>query len=62
MFTSGPGRGEAIGTWKGEPLYHGSVDGTEYRRLFDQNDFEVVSHVVEDPSCGQHTVWLAQLR
>jgi SAM-dependent methyltransferase len=61
MFTSGPSHGEAIGAWKGEPLYHGSLDEAEYRLLLNQNDFEVVSHIVEDPSCGHHTVWLAQL-
>jgi len=62
MFTSGPSHGEAIGTYKGEPLYHGSLDGAEYRSLLRQNSFDVVSHVVEDPNCGHHTVWLAQSR
>lgn len=62
MFTSGHRHGEIIADWQGEPLYHGSLDGAEYRSLLHQNDFDVVSHVVEDPSCGQHTVWLAQLR
>jgi SAM-dependent methyltransferase len=62
MFTSGPGYGEAIGSYKGEPLYHGSLDGGEYRSLLDQNGFELVAHIVEDPNCGQHTVWLAQNR
>lgn len=61
-FTSGPSYGEAIGTYKGEPLYHGSLDGAEYRSLLDQNGFDVVSHVVEDSTCGHQTVWLAQLR
>jgi SAM-dependent methyltransferase len=62
MFTSGPSHGEAIGTYKGEPLYHGSLNGAEYRLLLSQNGFDVVSHVVVDPNCGHHTVWLAQLR
>jgi SAM-dependent methyltransferase len=62
MFTSGPSHGEAIGTYKGEPLYHGSLDGAEYRSLLDQNGFDIVSHVVEDPDCGHHTIWLSQLR
>jgi SAM-dependent methyltransferase len=62
MFTSGPSHGEAIGTYKGEPLYHGSLDEAEYRLLLYQNGFDVVSHVVEDPHCGHHTVWLAQIR
>jgi SAM-dependent methyltransferase len=62
MFTSGPSHGEAIGNYEGEPLYHGSLDGEEYRLLLNQNGFDVVSHVVEDPECGQHTVWLTQTR
>lgn len=62
MFTSGPSHGETIGTYKGEPLYHGSLDRAEYRSLLHDNGFEVVSHVVEDPACGHHTVWLARLR
>jgi SAM-dependent methyltransferase len=62
MFTSGPSHSEAIGTYKGEPLYHGSLDGAEYRSLLHESGFEVVSHVAEDPACGHHTVWLAQMR
>ena len=62
MFTSGPLYGEVIGTYKGEPLYHGSLDGAEYRSLFDQTGFEVVQHVVEDPKCSHQTIWLAQIR
>ncbi len=62
MFTSGPSHGEAIGTYKGEPLYHGSLDGEEYRSLLSQTGFDVVSNVVEDPNCGDQTIWLAQIR
>jgi SAM-dependent methyltransferase len=62
LFTSGPAYGEAIGTYQGEPLYHGSLDGAEYRSLLDHNGFDVVAHMVEDPTCGCHTVWLAQGR
>jgi SAM-dependent methyltransferase len=61
MFTSGPAHGEAIGNFGGEPLYHASLDPAEYRSLLDWNGFRVVSHVVEDPDCGGHTIWLAQL-
>jgi SAM-dependent methyltransferase len=61
MFTSGPAHGEAIGNLGGEPLYHASLDPAEYRSLLDRNGFRVVSHVVEDPDCGGHTVWLAQV-
>lgn len=62
LFTSGPVGGEIIGEYRGEPLYHGSLDGVEYRELLDHNGFAVVSHVVEDSTCGRHTIWLAQLR
>jgi trans-aconitate methyltransferase len=62
MFTSGPAHGEAIGSYKGEPLYHASLDAAEYRALLSANDFEVVAHMVEDPDCGNHTIWLAQFR
>jgi SAM-dependent methyltransferase len=61
MFTSGPADGEAIGSFGGEPLYHASLDPAEYRSLLDRSGFRVVSHVVEDPDCGGHTIWLAQL-
>ena len=61
MFTSGPAHGEAIGNFGDEPLYHASLDPAEYRSLLDRNGFRVVSHVVEDPDCGGHTIWLAQL-
>jgi SAM-dependent methyltransferase len=60
MFTSGPSEGVAIGCYRGEPLYHASLDAAEYRALLHANDFAVVSHVVEDPDCGGRTVWLAR--
>jgi SAM-dependent methyltransferase len=62
MFTSGPGHGRAIGSFEGEPLYHASLDGADYRALLDENGFAVVAHMVEDPACSRHTVWLAQRR
>ena len=61
MFTSGPSHSEAIGKLEGEPLYHASLDPSEYRVLLKENSFEVVAHAIEDPACNQHTVWLAQL-
>jgi SAM-dependent methyltransferase len=60
MFTSGPQHGSVLGEFEGEPLYHGSLDEGEYRSLLSQNGFDVVEHVVDDPSCGEHTIWLAQ--
>lgn len=62
MFTSGPAAGEAIGEYRGEALYHASLDAVEYEELLDSHGFRIVQHVVEDPDCGGLTVWLAQKR
>jgi len=62
LFTSGPRHGKAIGTFHGEPLYHGSLAAAEYRRLLKFNGFDVIANVAEDPKCGGHTVWLARRR
>jgi hypothetical protein len=62
LFTSGPAHGVAMGTLGGEPLYHASLDGAEYRALLAESGFAVVAHAVEDPTCGHRTIWLAQLR
>jgi hypothetical protein len=62
MLTSGPSAGEQIGSYRGEALYHASLDGDEYRRLLHASGFDVVTHVVEDPTCGAHTIWLARTR
>ena len=62
MFTSGTAQAEAIGSYHGEPLYHASLDPTEYERLLFENGFAVLSYCPDDPECGEHTVWLAQYR
>lgn len=58
LFTSGAAEGEAIGSWRGEPLYHASLGAAEYERLLASNGFSVDAHQ-DDPACGGHTVWLA---
>ncbi len=60
LFTSGPAEGEAIGSWRGEPLYHASLGAPEYERLLASNGFSVDAHQADDPACGGHTVWLAR--
>lgn len=62
LFTSGPSHGEAIGAYRGEPLYHASLSGSEYRSLLLSNGFDVVAHTTEGLDLGGHTVWLARLR
>ncbi|MGA7157437.1 MAG: class I SAM-dependent methyltransferase [Acidobacteriaceae bacterium] len=62
MFTSGPAHGEVIGQLEGDPLFHSSLDPTDYHDLLDRHGFTVVAHVVADPACFGRTIWLAQLR
>lgn len=60
IFTSGTAHGEAIGSFEGRPLYHGSLDSAEYHDLLRANGFDVIRHVETDPDCGGATVWLAR--
>jgi SAM-dependent methyltransferase len=60
LFTSGPRHDEAVGSFRGEPLYHASLAPDEYRSLLAANDFSVVAEKMEDPECGGHSVWLAR--
>jgi hypothetical protein len=60
MFTTGTSHGKAIGSYRGAPLYHASLASQEYDELLESNRFEVEAHVVEDPDCGGHTIWLAR--
>jgi hypothetical protein len=60
MFTSGTSYGVAMGVLQGEPLYHASLAADDYRALLDQHGFDVIAHAVEDPCCGNRTIWLAQ--
>lgn len=62
LFTSGPRHGEAIGSFRGEPLYHASLSPDEYRALFAANGFALVGEKMEDLDCGGHSVWLARRR
>jgi SAM-dependent methyltransferase len=60
MFNSGPAFGEAIGSYKGDPLYHASLDPVEYRELLTRHGFELIEHLAEDPRAGGRTAWLAR--
>lgn len=59
MFTSGSSEGEAIGSYRGEPLYHASLTPAEYRQQLSASGFIVREFVQDDVTCGHHTVWLA---
>jgi SAM-dependent methyltransferase len=60
MFNTGPGEGTAIGSYRGEPLYHASLDASEYRSLLMHSGFDLLDHVVDDARAGGRTVWLAR--
>ena len=62
MFNTGPAHGEAIGTYRGDRLYHASLAGDEYEALLDRFGFEVIEHVVNDARSGGRTVWFCRRR
>jgi SAM-dependent methyltransferase len=63
MFNSGPAHGEAVGEYRGDPLYHASLSPDEYTSLLDSIGFKVFAHAVEDwQTGGGRTVWLARAR
>jgi SAM-dependent methyltransferase len=54
MFTLGPARGHEIGTWRGQPLYHGSLDPGAYRDLLESEGLTVEAGA---PSHGEGRGW-----
>ncbi len=63
MFNAGPRAGEIVGSYRGDPLYHASLNPDEYTRLLDDIGFEVVTDVAEDwHSGGCRTAWLARAK
>ena len=62
MFNAGPGHGEAIGTYRGDPLYHASLDPAEYAALLGRIGFDVVAHIADDEQAGGRSAWLARAR
>src|ERR1700744_430072 len=62
MFNTGTSHGEAIGEYRGDPLYHASLATDEYQSLVEQAGFETVDHVAEDAQAGGRTVWLCRAR
>lgn len=41
LFTSGPALGVRVGDWRGEPLYHGSLDPEDYETRLSQAGFRI---------------------
>src|SRR5262245_25625403 len=48
MFNTGPQQGEALGEYRGDPLYHASLSSTEYEALTGRSGFDVVQHATND--------------
>lgn len=63
MFNTGPTHGEAIGAYRGDPLYHASLNPEEYTALLETIGFEIIAHAAEDwQNAGGRTVWLTRKR
>ena len=60
MFNAGPQHSEAVGEYRGDPLYHASLSPTEYEALAARFRFQVLQHAANDAEAGGRTVWLCQ--
>jgi Methyltransferase domain len=60
MFNAGFGHGEAVGSYRGDPLYHASLDPSEYEALLADFGFELIEHSINDPAKGGRIFWLAR--
>jgi len=62
MFNAGFGHGEAVGSYRGDPLYHASLDASEYQTLLADTGFELIEHSINEPAKGGRISWLARSR
>ena len=60
MFNAGPGHSEAVGSYRGDPLYHASLDASEYETLLAGSGFDFIEHSINDPAKGGRIFWLAR--
>ena len=60
MFNAGPRHGEAIGVYRGDKLYHASLDAAEYEALLTASGFALIEHATGDPAKGGRIFWLAR--
>lgn len=58
VFTTDTENGEVYSTMDGHSFYHASLNLGEYSQLLAEYGFNVLLHKVEDPECGEHTVWV----
>jgi trans-aconitate methyltransferase len=62
MFNAGFDHGEAVGFYRGDPLYHASLDESEYQASLTGFGFELIEHSINDPAKGGRIFWLARSR
>jgi hypothetical protein len=60
MFNAGFDRGEVVGSYRGDPLYHASLGPSEYEALLADHGFELIEHSINDPAKGGRIFWLAR--
>jgi hypothetical protein len=60
MFNAGFSHGEAMGSYRGDPLYHASLDPSEYEDLLASSGFELIEYSRGDPVKGGRIFWLAR--
>jgi len=60
MFNAGFSRGEAVGSYRGDPLYHASLDPSEYEARLAGVGFQLIEHSLNDPAKGGRIFWIAQ--
>lgn len=61
MFNAGPAHGESVGRYRGDPLYHASLDADEYGALLTTAGFELIAHSIGDLATGGRISWLARM-
>lgn len=59
-FTSGEEEEEVWSNNGGQELYHASLSTSEYELLLKAASFKVLVHNIQDPHCGEATIWVAQ--
>lgn len=55
-----PVNGEAIGSYRRDPLYHASLDPSDDEALLADGGFELIEHSINDPAKGSRIFWLAR--
>jgi len=60
VFTSGSEYSEEWGKNGGYDLYHASLSIEEYKKILAENNFKILLHKIDDPDCGEATVWIAE--